>query len=186
MFLTPLDRCFRIPIKPGGICECVCIAALVLAAGMVLPVKAGSATRDGFDKLRQAPRVEFLDGNALDLLVGGRKGTPAIDEADVGEKGTSEEPTGGKALADLLVDGQGDFDLESVAWNDAEGDPAGGDLAGGDPAKGGGASRDDLDTAEDTLNLEDFDLPSAEQSEQSEQSEPGGPAPAGRGAKNGG
>ena len=57
---------------------------------------------------------------------------------------------------------------------------------GADPAKGGGASRDDLDTAEDTLNLEDVDLPSAEQSEQSEQSEPGGPAPAGRGAKNGG
>lgn len=113
---------------------------------------------DGFDNVRQAPSVEFLDGNALDLLVGSRDTPPLVEETQTARKGASGEPRSGTALADLLVDGQGDSDLENVAWSDAESE------SGGDPT----ALQDDLGTIEDTLDLEDLELPDRESTESGE------------------
>lgn len=148
MFLTPLVPCFTITSKPSGFRGCRWVV-LFLALWVVSSAEGAAAGRDGFDKVRLAPNVEFLDGTAIDLLVGLRPPTaPATDRAAAGPEPGKDSATG-KALSDLLVDAESDFDLEKITWTDAEEESSG---AAATPP-------DDLGTLEDILDLENLEQP---------------------------
>ncbi len=146
MFLTPLVPCFTIATKPSGFRGCRWVV-LFLALWVAVPVEGAVAGRGGFDKVRMAPNVEFLDGTAIDLLVGLRKETaPATDLAAARPEPAGDTATG-KALSDLLVDAESDFDLEKVSWTDAEEESSG----------SAATPPDDLGTLEDILDLENLE-----------------------------
>lgn len=154
MFLTPPDQCFTMTIKPSGFRGFRWVA-LFLALAVVFPAEGAAVANEGFDKVRLAPNVEFLDGTALDLLVGTREGSAPAEEANPPRSGSASEPAAGQALSDLLGEGESDSDLENVSWSDAEGDPTG--SAASPP--------DDLGTLEDILDLEDLEPPAGDRPE---------------------